>query len=65
MPDGFRAHPPTDIPDVLTGTMTRSEVLEVLQGLRFRSKHLATLELDRDVRDFLANAIKPQRRNAA
>jgi len=62
MPD---PHPTTTVPDVLKGDMTRSEVLEVLQGLRFRTKHLATVELDNDIRDFLANAIKPQRRKAA
>jgi hypothetical protein len=62
MPD---PHPTSDVPDILTGSMTRSEVLEVLQGLRFRTKHMATLELDKDIRDFLANAIKPHRRKAA
>ena len=42
-------------PDRLSGDLTRAEIIEVLQGLRFdhRHNHVRCIEVDADVRDCL------------
>jgi hypothetical protein len=61
------AHTRTEtVPDTLDGSMTRFEIAEVLEHLRFgHFNGKAVIELDRHAAQYLVNAIKPQPRRTA
>ena len=50
------------VPDTLDGTMTRSEVLEVLQGLCFRGKRVVTIEIDKHAAEWLHASVRQRDR---
>jgi hypothetical protein len=46
-------------PDFLDGSMTRSELITALKEIRFpRLSSTASVELDRDVRDYLLDLLR-------
>jgi hypothetical protein len=49
-------------PDIADGDLTPRDLTFVLQNLRFGRSALATLRIDREVRDFLIRSIAPGRR---
>jgi hypothetical protein len=47
-------------PDYLDGDMTRAQFVDVLKALNFRRRDaVATLQLDKDARDYLLRLLRP------
>jgi len=49
------------IPDHLTDDMKVAELVEALEALRFNDQQFRTICIDRGVRNFLVQTIKPPR----
>jgi hypothetical protein len=58
--------PPRDFsirePDILDESMTRGDLVFMLENLHFGRDDLGRLQIDRGVRDFLVRSIAPSRR---
>ena len=54
--------PPRDFsirePDVLDESMTRADLMFMLENLHFGQGELGTLKIDREVRDYLLDALR-------